>query len=444
MRTRYCSGGLCKSFVSVMPDPQEFQGCIAAYSVGLLVGYAIQMFFQASARFPFGGPADFTIFYTAAHIVRSGQRHGLYDLALQAKVQQSILLPYGGFMQNGLLPYNYPPFGALLFLPVSFLPLGCAFHTWNALNMGLTVALIALLVRSIRKSYSLRTFVTISLAVLSFYPVARVFGYGQSSLWVAFWVALSYFWLKGGKDLLSGMGLAAGLLKPQLVLTLLLVLLYRRRWRFVLGFAATASVLLGLSAILVGEKGLSSYLALLQSAISPDGFGAIAPVLMPNIRGTAARLTQALVPYFNAPLTSAGAAALTALLSLPVLAIVLWIWKGQWNTDSDRFQLQYAITIICSLLLSPHLGDHDLSLLVIVGFLASGYFSSRGNAKAGLLFICTGHLGYFLTVLFSENHVRAQIIQVLVLALAIPLIKQMRYASHPSGRTGMTSDQAWA
>jgi hypothetical protein len=48
----------------------------------------------------------------------------------------------------------------------------------------------------------------------------------------------------------------------------------------------------------------------------------------------------------------------------------------------------------------------------------SGYFLSRGEAKIGFLFLCTWHLGYFLSGLFPENSFRAQTAQILVLTLA--------------------------
>jgi hypothetical protein len=292
------------------------------------------------------------------------------------------------------------------------------------------------------KLHDTKAFLTMSLAVFSFYPVFRVFWNGQSTLLIALCMVLSYTWLRRNKEGLAGVGLALGLLKPQLVITLLLVMMYRRRWRFVFGFATGAAMLAVVSAIMVGSNGLASYVALMQSASSPHGFAGIVPAFMVSIRGTVARLTQLFSLHFGASLTAAEEGVFTAILCLPVLALLLSIWRGNWDTSSDRFQIQYALTIVASLLLSYHLYDYDLSLLMIPGFLVAGYFSSRGELRTGLLLVCAAHVGPFLPWFFFDKPGWAQTLQVLILALAMPLIRHARPAGSLSEGKGVTPCQS--
>ena len=433
MRIRIPFHDLTQRLVEALPDPAEYKGCIVAYCIGLILGYAVLTVSRPYPGFPLGGPADFTIFYTAAHIIRAGQGDRLYDLALQTKVQQSFLRPHGWIMQNGLLPYNYPPVAAFLYLPFSFMRLQWAFHAWNAVNIGLALVCIRLLTPSDINRRSRKTVLTISLAVFSFYPVFRVFWNGQTTLLIALCLVLTYVWLREGKETLAGMALGLGLLKPQLIVTLLLVLIYRRRWRSVLGFGASAFMLMVLSAIAVGSRGLRSYLALVVSIPYWNGFGGMVPGFMVNIRGTVARIAQPLTSFFGVRVTSAQVTALTGLLSLPVLALLLFIWKGLWNTGSDKFRLQYALTMMGSLLLSFHLYDYDVSLLLIAGFLVADYFASRGEKRKGLLLICAGHVGHFLPWFFFDKPGWAQSVQIVIVALAIPLIRRV-------GSGGCTSE----
>src|SRR5215467_5043676 len=77
------------------------------------------------------GYQDFTIFYTAGRILQGGQTGSLYDLKAQYKLQQD----FASFVaiRKGPLPYNHPPFEALLFLPLAYLPFWSAYLLWTAL-----------------------------------------------------------------------------------------------------------------------------------------------------------------------------------------------------------------------------------------------------------------------------------------------------------------------
>jgi len=89
------------------------------------------------------GYPDFTIFYTAGTILRQGLGHQLYDRKVQYEVQES----FTGHIafRKGPLPYNHPPFEALIFVPLTLLPYPQAFAAWDLLNVGALFGVAVLL-----------------------------------------------------------------------------------------------------------------------------------------------------------------------------------------------------------------------------------------------------------------------------------------------------------
>src|SRR5579864_2403707 len=69
------------------------------------------LFVGAWSRVRQGYP-DFTIFYTAARMVREGLGHQLYDLRAQYRVQEEFAK--GIQSRVGPLPYIHPPFEVLI------------------------------------------------------------------------------------------------------------------------------------------------------------------------------------------------------------------------------------------------------------------------------------------------------------------------------------------
>jgi hypothetical protein len=70
---------------------------------------------------------------------------------------------------------------------------------------------------------------------------------------------------------------------------------------------------------------------------------------------------------------------LTAFASLGSLVLLWYGWRGEWAPTSDRFNLQCALLLTVTLLVSPHVHSQDLVLLIPLGlcllrFAYSGYW----------------------------------------------------------------------
>jgi hypothetical protein len=112
-----------------------------AYLAGTVAIYAAMFWHvRESVR---NGYSDFAIYYCAGSMVRQGLGRQLYDEAAQFKVQKEFSPAVA--LRLGALPYNHPPFEAMLFVPFTYLPYPWAFALWDLTNLLLLTTLPFLL-----------------------------------------------------------------------------------------------------------------------------------------------------------------------------------------------------------------------------------------------------------------------------------------------------------
>jgi hypothetical protein len=412
------SGFLRDAWERRFKDPSRRRGYFIAYCLGCIAGYVSYWFTRTSPGFPWGGPGDFTTFYTAALILRSGEGQLLYDLATQARVQQALLLPYGWVFQDGLLPYIYPPFFAFLFIPLTYMPLQAAFHVWNLISL----LLLAASVRCLRRAaWPAASRLMAGLAVLAFFPIFEAFYKGQSINLAIFFFSLAYVALKKGHEGKAGFCLAAALFKPQLAVVFVFVMLVKQRWRALRAFAAGGLLLLLASWLLVGLQGIGSYAGLTTRTMTWNGVYNFLPGCMPNLRGTVYRLAEAAGTLSNA--SSSWMLLATAVLSTLVVAAVLHSWKGAWKTDDAAFDLRFAVTVVAASLVTPYIYGHDLSLLVVAALVAAPALERIAGHRLVEYLVAGGHLA-LVSAIFLKSEAAAQ---VTVVALLVALYSLCRH-----------------
>ena len=206
-----------------------------------------------------GAPGgDFRSFYAAGEIVRSGRAASLYDWSVQ-RAAQAATVPGS---TREFLPFAYPPFVALAYVPLSKLGFRPAYglHTVGmAFMVYLAVLLLVPVFRQIG-SQPLAVFV----ALLAFYPMLRAVG-GQSSAVAVLLIARAWRCLHDARDLLAGVAIGLLLFKPQLALPFICIAGLLRRPRIIVGFAGTAALLYALGAAVSGWSWLLAW----WSQISP-------------------------------------------------------------------------------------------------------------------------------------------------------------------------------
>ncbi len=346
------------------------------------------------------GYQDFTIFYTAGRMVRSGQTAALYDLAAQYRMQQQFVPDVR--IRQGPLPYNHPPFEALLFVPFTFVGYVPAYVLWTVINLVLLVASLALLRRHFAEIRTLSPGF-LGLAAAGFFPIAIALFQGQDSILLLLILASSLVAMERERDTVAGAVLATGLFKFQLISPLLLILVIRR-WRLLGGFIPVALGLAGVSVAMLGWRGTADYVRFVLYLEKSGAGGAIVAADMPNLRGLIACL-----PGINAG--SSFAMALTLVSSMAIFLAAFW--RVRQRRDSVAFS--FGLATVATILVSYHLLHYELSLLLPVALLlfSASAQTEWGDARADispllllfltplyvLLWFHLNHLGSFALVL---------------------------------------------
>lgn len=324
------------------------------------------------------GYQDFTIFYCAGKIVNLGLAHQLYDDAVQWRIQQSFA-PWVS-IRKGPLPYNHPPFEALLFAPFARLPFFAAFLCWDLLNISVLAALPFVLRPHVRLLQKISPFWFL-LASLAFFPVCVGVIQGQDAILMLLIFTLTYLALKRNAVFWAGCILGLGLFRFHQVLPVVLILLLSRRMKAAVGFALSSVVFGVVSLALVGWHELLAYPAYLWSIERVLQRGPTVPLDMPTLRGF---LYATLSSYVSLTLINA----VIAVCSLALITFVVVRWRsasGRLNLD-----LSYALCLIASFLVSYHAYVYELTALLLAALLVLNHLwlkQENASWKRGMVYV---------------------------------------------------------
>jgi hypothetical protein len=352
------------------------------------------------------GDPDFTIFYTAGRIVREGRSGELYEAATQQAVQWKFATDTD--IRRGPLPYIHPPFEALIFLPLTFLPYAQAFVLWNFLNLGVLFGIAVLLQRALHSLQQV-PFGEWILALLAFFPVFINFLQGQDAILLLLVVVLGFRALDRNAAFTAGCWFGLGVFKYHLVIPLVLILAVWKGRRLALGFAAVAGAATLLSLGIVGWHGALQYPGYAWHVVSAPGHGQTPLPLMPNLLGLAAGW-----PFLEG---------LGWPLRLLVLAgsagLVMVVARTCDPADEVRsFRLSFACAMITVLLVGYLTNAHDLCLLALPLALLADHCATRWperRAIRALLIPVVPLLASPLWILFWLEWGRLNLVAILLL-----------------------------
>jgi Glycosyltransferase family 87 len=307
------------------------------------------------------GSADFSAFYAAVRMVRSGQGSQLYDIAAQGRMQ-SMLYPKVT-TRSGTLIYDHPTFEVLLYLPLAYVSYATAYVIWVVFSILVLLLTVRLLWPYMAELQAFWTPLP-PLLFLGFFPVFVDLLQAQDSLLLLLAYTLVFVSLKEGRDLKAGCFLAVALFKFQYAVPFMIPFFLWRRWKVVGGFAISSGILFLLSLPVAGFRGTLSYAAFLSNLVKglsshnvQSALGILSST-MPNIRGAVEMMAPGFVPHgFQKPL----------IVSLSGVA-VLWAvrrWPLGRALSDKNFDLGFSLALVVSILVSYHLQLHDLSLLLI-------------------------------------------------------------------------------
>jgi hypothetical protein len=307
------------------------------------------MFFRLRREIVTGYP-DFTIFYTAGKCILQGHGRQLYDLEMQSAIQREFASEVKH--RENPLPFNHPPFEALLFAPLARLPYVAAYLVWAVFNIALILGFWNLLRPRLASLPGLLPALPL-LAIFGFFPLAIALLQGQDSILLLFLYGLAFSALATGRNFAAGVFLGLALFKFQLVLPFVLVLLVRRQWRTVAGFVVTAFGLVLVSAAVVGWSGVMAYPEFVLRLSRSGAQAGIDPRDMPNLRGLVAGALD---------LPGSSATLLIIALSIVLVALAAHGWRVQ---PGRHFVLGFSLCLTVTITTSYHLLVHDLSLMIL-------------------------------------------------------------------------------
>ena len=298
---------------------------------------------------------DFPDFYSASRLLIAGHGHELYDVQVQRQFQSRYVGRVGTL-------YIHPPFEALFYLAVAWLPLNSAYALWTVLNLAFLTLIARKLAGDVLPAWDWRLLL---MASLTFVPGLLNFLQGQDSVLLLLFVTLAFTALRCHRCFAAGCWLGLGLFKFHLVLPLALVLaLQKGRNGFLRGFALMALALAAVSAAISGWAVFAAYPKFLLH-LEEQPFAGVFPQAMANFRG----LSYLLVHHDG----SAFVIFTTAFLSVSALLMALIGWQAATVAsypisapdNQVAFDVAFGNTILFALLVSYHLNPHDLSLLLL-------------------------------------------------------------------------------
>ena len=204
--------------------------------------------------------------------------------------------------------------------------------------------------------------------------------FGQPQLFLAVAFGEAFIAFGRGRDRAAGLWLAVILFKPQYLLLILLILLWKRRWNAVAGTAAGGLVILVASILVTGPATFGEYIVSLIDSATASG-GALLTAVSPNVMVNWRALVLA-VPLLPDMLRVAVAVVLSG---VTVLAVVV-AWRGPWLPAGPRLAGQMTLLAVGTILTAWHSHIHGVAMIVVplAAFLASDLGRDRIDRAIGV------------------------------------------------------------
>jgi hypothetical protein len=313
---------------------------------------------------------DFSEFYAAAQMVREGQGKSLYDLTVQAQFQSKLASVHAYYLR--------PSFETLLFLPFTYVSYRTAYTLWTLINLAFLVGVVSLIESHTKVSLAISQYAKIRadaglvlVVFLTFAPTTTCLLIGQDSILILLVYTIVFVMLRLGLEFRAGCILACGLFKFHLIIPFVIILLLRRRWPALRGFAAVGSLLILITVAISGIAVLREYPRLLLFDSTHRQIMGFHPEFTPNIRGFLYLLERGRPSYT--------CGWLTAIFS----GLALWWAARNWRVE--RLEWSFSASLLATLLASYHLYNYDLTLLLVPVAIVCGNLAQRmrllhGNA----------------------------------------------------------------
>lgn len=191
---------------------------------------------------------DFVYFYSVGQILNHYTPEHLYELGVQKKTFDAVLLRKQG--EYG--PSPYPPYVAMCFRPMAMLSFWTAYRLWMSASMVLYLAGILLLIRRFFPSERTHRSLLCCFSLLCWSFMGNTLLSGQLSAVGFLAIACAICLEDMDHPYASGMALAVCAYKPTLLLLVLPMLVITQRMKTLCGFAVAVGALITITTIAEG------------------------------------------------------------------------------------------------------------------------------------------------------------------------------------------------
>jgi Glycosyltransferase family 87 len=340
--------------------------------IGLALLLAIHQFWSTYQQFGLfiGIGWDYGFYLAQTSALWSEDPSGIYRLeTLDIYHQELATYTTNPDQRLPVGPVPYPPLFAWLITPFWLLPRPSGFALWTTLNL---LALF-LLARRVAAYFPNREHLWVGLVLTASPAVLTTLYLGQPVILLALAIANFYADVRDGRNFRAGLWLGCLLFKPQYVVLLGILLLWKRQWRIIIGVSLTAALILFGSVLVAGLPAVLAYPNSLSDMSGFRGGPMTHPQLMANWRG----LLLNIAPTIG----NRTGILLTLILGLVTAVSAMVVWRGPWNPRDEFFPSKMTTLILGSILASYHSHVHGLVLLAVplASLLGEGYLTPRSR-----------------------------------------------------------------
>ena len=405
---------------------------VARLFVVTMVGIHIFFLWSVRDRIARADP-DFTAFYAAGKILREGRGAHLYEATTQLEVQREFA--DDADIRQGPLSYIHPPYEALLFVPLTFLPYRVAFIFWEFLNVFF-LFIICRMSRGRLSSLSQLPVWQLVLLCLAFFPVLANFHQGQDAILLLLIVTLAFRCLEQGTDFATGSWLGVGVFKYHLILPLVLILAIWRGRKLLMGFAVSALGAVLVSLGIVGWHGATQYPVYVWKVVSQPIFGGLPLRRLPNLLG--------LLAGWSFTDRAGWRMQLAVLACSGALLVVVTRMIAQRHGHCFS-RLYFSSAVITALLLGYGTNTYDLCLLVLPLVLVADYWFGtpayhpwqRWAGFFAVAMICLSPVWFFLWMRWDRINLMALFLLIWLFALRSEVL-HLATKEEPSTQPALT------
>jgi hypothetical protein len=280
-------------------------------------------------------------------------------------------------------------------LPFTVISYSASRVVWGTLSLIMLLASAALTAAACDYRPSVRECALAFLWIAFYVPTVLLVPLtGNFSALILLAYAAALWSFAHGHDRTGGLALAITLVKPQLGFLGLPLLLFARRGRATVAYVL-ASLFFALVALPV--VGVANYRDFIQVEREVSAWTSTNDALQLDVAGVHGMLLQRWPHQFSAEVVS-------AILSLGIVAVLVWYWKAGWRPGGLSFANGWALVILTTLLVSTYAHSYDLTLLILPAVVLWVY--RQGDRSAHLPITITSvalYAGPLLVLAFHQH-----------------------------------------